>query len=160
MSFEPIIDSHSKILILGSYPSPISFKMGFYYGFSKNRFWKVLTSVLKTSAPETNEQKKVFLLEHKIALWDVLASCKVDGASDASIREGIPNAIFDLLEKYPQIEMIFTNGRTAHKLYKQYFGKKIEIESYNLPSTSPANARYNLESLTKEWMKIGEKLDE
>ena len=86
-AFEPVFDSHSKILMLGTMPSPKSRENGFYYGHPRNRFWKVIADVCKEPMPEMIEEKKALALKHGIAIWDVLAGCEIHGADDASIKK-------------------------------------------------------------------------
>ncbi len=61
---------------------------------------------------EDIEAKKQIILRHGLALWDTLESCTITGASDASIRDVVPNDIAALLAKAP-IEAVFCNGATA-----------------------------------------------
>lgn len=136
--FEPIYDQNSKVLVLGSFPSPKSRKLGIYYGHPQNRFWKVLSLVFEDSFPETIEEKRYFILKHHIALWDVIESCEIEGASDSSISNVKVNDIQSLLEK-TKIKAIITTGKKADALYKKYCEKEIGIKSICLPSTSPAN---------------------
>ena len=136
--FEPIYDQNSKVLVLGSFPSPKSRELGIYYGHPKNRFWKVLSLVFEESFPETIEEKRYFILKHHIALWDVIESCEIEGASDSSISNVRINDIQSLLEK-TKIKAIITTGKKADALYKKYCEKEIGIKSICLPSTSPAN---------------------
>lgn len=151
--FEPFYDENSKILILGSIPSPKSRELGFYYMHPQNRFWKVLSSVFGEEVPLSIDNKKQFLKKHNIALWDVLESCDIDGASDSSIKNPIPNDIEEIL-KNSKVKRIYTTGKTAHKLYNKYILNKIGIEVIYLSSTSPANARMSLEELVNEYKNI------
>ncbi|MFQ7550355.1 MAG: hypothetical protein ACLRMZ_08695 [Blautia marasmi] len=41
-TFAPVFDSSSRVLLLGTMPSPKSREEGFYYGHPRNRFWKVM----------------------------------------------------------------------------------------------------------------------
>ena len=61
-NFEPIYNEHSKILMLGTMPSPKSREVGFYYGHPRNRFWKVVSDVCGETYPETREDKITFAL--------------------------------------------------------------------------------------------------
>ena len=88
---QPVFDSRSRVLLLGTMPSPSSREQGFYYGHPQNRFWRVIAAIFDEPAPRTIEEKRDMLLRHPIALWDVLASCEIEGASDASIRDAQPN---------------------------------------------------------------------
>lgn len=146
----PVYDSHSRILILGSFPSVKSRENGFFYGHSRNRFWKTVSAVIGCPEPLTIEQKKQMLLEHGIALWDVIASCEISASADSSIRNAVPNDISVIL-KAADIKTIFVNGKTAEKYYRKFIYPAVGIEAVTLPSTSPANAAYSLDRLTDEW---------
>ena len=47
MSFAPVYNEHSRALILGTWPSPKSREMSFYYGHPQNRF---CGKIIKSSA--------------------------------------------------------------------------------------------------------------
>ena len=153
----PVFDGESRILILGSFPSVKSREEGFFYGHPQNRFWKVTAAVCKENVPKTVEEKKSFLLRNKIAVWDVIAECEIEGSSDASIKNVVPNDLSFLLEQ-TQIEQIFVNGRMAEKLFKKYTAQKIGRTCICLPSTSPANAAWSKERLVEAWKVIREYL--
>lgn len=148
--FEPVFDSHSKILILGTFPSVKSRENRFYYGHPQNRFWKVIAGITESQVPQTIEEKKKLLLDHGIAIWDVIASCEITGSSDSSIRNVVP-ADLDRIFSEANIQQVYANGQTARKLYEKYCGRKDII---GLPSTSPANAAFSLERLIQAWSVI------
>lgn len=141
-TIEPFFHPDSKVLILGSFPSPKSRETGFYYGHPQNRFWNVLSNVFEQETPQTVEEKKSFLAAHQIALWDVLASCRIRGADDSSIKEGEPNDIPSLLVK-TNVRAVFTTGSKASAYYKRYCKEAVDLPHIVLPSTSPANCRYH-----------------
>lgn len=116
----------------------------------QTRFWKVLSAVVNDVLPETIDEKKEFLLRNHIAVWDVIASCDIEGSSDSSIKNAVPNDFSDILKAAP-IRQIYTNGGTAYKLYHKYCEKMTGIKAVKLPSTSPANASYSLDRLIGEW---------
>ena len=89
--FPPLYDENSRVLILGSFPSVKSREQMFFYGHPQNRFWRVLAGVFSCAVPQTIEEKRRFLLSNGIALWDVIASCKIRGSSDSSVTDVIPN---------------------------------------------------------------------
>ncbi len=149
----PVFDCNSKILILGSFPSVKSREQMFFYGHPQNRFWKVTSALFCKNEPKTIEEKKKFLLENGIAVWDVIASCDIVGSSDSSIRNIVPNDI-DIILKAADIKQIFLNGKTAEKYYNKYIRDKIGREAVCLPSTSPANAAWSVERLISEWKNI------
>lgn len=146
----PVYNKNSEILILGSFPSVKSREGQFFYHHKQNRFWKVLSAVVNDVLPETIDEKKEFLLRNHIAVWDVIASCDIEGSSDSSIKNAVPNNFSDILKAAP-IRQIYTNGGTAYKLYHKYCEKMTGIKAVKLPSTSPANASYSLDSLIGEW---------
>ena len=149
----PVFDSNSRVLILGSFPSVKSREVGFFYGHPQNRFWKTLAAVLGAELPQTVEEKRRLLLEHGIALWDVVAACEITGSSDSSIHSVIANDVDKILQTAP-IERIYANGKTAHRLYMRHLYPETEREAICLPSTSPANAAWGQERLTEAWQCI------
>ncbi len=98
------------------------------------------------------------LTENRIALWDVIASCQISGSSDSSVKNVVPNDITELLCN-SQIRHIFLNGKCAEKYYKKYLAQSNGIEYTGLPSTSPANAAYNLEKLCSAWNAVANYLN-
>ena len=155
----PVYDEGSRVLILGSFPSVKSREAAFFYGHPQNRFWRVLAAVLGENVPQTVEEKKAMLLRHGVALWDVIASCDIMGSSDASIRNAVPNDLTPILET-ACIRQIFTNGGTAHRLYRKYIYPLTGREDAVLPSTSPANAARSLDALINAWQPVREALKE
>lgn len=149
-TFEPIYNEQSMILILGTFPSVKSRESAFYYGHPQNRFWKVLAQLTGENIPTTIEEKKTMLLTHGIAIWDVIASCDIEGSSDSSIKDVIPNDIAGLLQK-SNIQKIYGNGDKACQLYNRFCREQTGVDIIKLPSTSPANAAFSLDRLTKCW---------
>lgn len=153
-TLDPIYDINSKILILGTIPSPKSREFEFYYSHPQNRFWKVISHVLNNMEPKTNIEKESFLIKNNIALWDVLKSCNITGADDSSIKNPVVNDICSILKK-TRINKIFTTGSKSTFLYKKYCLGDTLMESLYLPSTSAANCRnYNYDKLVQEYMII------
>ena len=146
----PVFDRNSKILILGSFPSVKSREGHFFYHHPQNRFWKTLAGVLDVPVPDTIDEKKTFLLSHRIALWDVIASCSIEGSSDSSIRDVVPNDLSVILST-ADIRAIFCNGKTSWNYYRKYQEAVTGIPAVSLPSTSPANAAWSLEKLKDAW---------
>lgn len=149
-TIDPVYDSRSRVLILGSFPSVASREAGFFYGHPANRFWRVMAAVFSTSVPSGVDEKRAFLLSHGVAVWDVVASCRIAGSSDASMTEAVPNDIGRILSAAP-IRGIFVNGKTAEKYYRRYLLPACGREAVCLPSTSPANAALSLFALTERW---------
>lgn len=96
---EPIYNNESKVLILGTMPSVKSREQEFYYAHPKNRFWKTLSKVYNEEIGTTTKERKDFLYKHNIALFDVLKSCEINGSSDNSIKNPIPNDLSEILNR-------------------------------------------------------------
>ena len=164
----PLYDSDSRVLILGSFPSPKSREAGFFYGHPQNRFWKVMAAVLDWKGaegqdaepgnagkqgifvPRTTEEKSAMLHACHVAVWDTIASCDITGASDASITNVTPNDLSVILDS-AQIRSIYCNGARSHELYMKYIYPVTGRKAGRLPSTSPANAACSLQKLTEAW---------
>lgn len=147
---EPVFDKNSKILILGSFPSVKSREAGFFYGHPQNRFWKVVSAVCRCETPQSIDEKCKFLLDNQIAVWDVIKSCDITGSSDSSIKNVVANDLNVILAK-ADIKKIFVNGKKAEELYKKYIEPITGRKAICLPSTSSANAAWNLERLIAAW---------
>lgn len=161
--FKPIFDKNSKILILGSFPSVISRKFGFYYTNPRNRFWQMLARILNTTVPKSTDEKIKFLLSHHIAIYDAAISCEIEGSSDAKMSRIIPVNLKPLF-KEANIRQVYANGGKAYEICKKYLEGEIikatKNEVIKLPSTSPVNAKFSLEKLAKEWQIIAKNLKE
>ena len=153
--FGPVYDNESKILLLGSFPSIKSREEKFYYAHPQNRFWKVLSILFNE---EISDRRK-FVLDKHIALWDSIESCEIDGSSDASIKNVIPNDI-SLIINNSKVKYIFAIGKKSYEIYYKYIYNDVKIDAILLPSTSPANATKSLNDLVNEFEIILEKLDE
>ena len=151
--FDSFFDKDSRVLILGTIPSPKSREQGFYYGHPQNRFWKVLAAVLDCPVPRTIPEKQAMLHTNHIALWDVIASCDIEGSSDSSIKNAVPNDLAPILTT-ADIRQIYCNGATSHRLYQKYIAPLNGRDAVKLPSTSPANAAWQLDRLVREWRQI------
>lgn len=151
----PLYDSSSEILILGSFPSVKSRQAMFFYGHPQNRFWKVISAVCENKEPKTIEEKRQFLLSHHIALWDVIASCDIEGSADSSIKNVKANDLSPILNN-ANIRQIYVNGKTAERYYNLYIRPTLGRDAICLPSTSPANATWSVKKLIDAWRVIRE----
>ena len=148
---DAIYDEHSRVLILGSFPSVISRQNKMYYANKTNRFWAVMEALFNEEI--TNHE--VFCHKRHIAMWDVIHSCTIEGSSDSSIKNVKTNDIAGLVHK-TNIQLIVTTGKKAAVLYNQYI--HLDIPHISLPSSSAANAKMRLEQLVNEYQKIKEVL--
>lgn len=159
-SFKPIIDSNSKVLILGSIPGVESLNKQQYYANKRNQFWKIIFSLYELSPSDNYEERIEFIKSRGIALWDVIDCCSREGSLDSNIKDETPNDFTILFKKYPNIKSVVFNGAKAYETFK----KKIGFEKYEhivfrkLPSTSPAHAipfeiKMNEWKITKDYLK-------
>lgn len=144
--FGPEYDSKSRVLILGSFPSVKSREEQFYYAHPGNRFWRILALIHGESVPETVKEKKDFLRRNRIALYDAIEACEVEGSMDSDIGSPVPADLSGILER-ASIERICANGKKAYDVATKMIG----VPCILLPSSSAANARYSLECLVEIW---------
>lgn len=147
VGFEPVFDEHSRVLILGSFPSVKSRQMDFYYGNKQNRFWRMICGYFHEPIPESVDGKREFLLRNHVALWDVVTSCEIEGSADASVKNA---EIADLQRvlNHANIEKILLNGTLSYELFVKNY-PDLPVPYQKMSSTSPANPRYQ-EQLWKE----------
>jgi hypoxanthine-DNA glycosylase len=148
--FGPVIDCHSRILILGSFPSVKSREKGFFYMHPQNRFWALLSEVFSEDFVGAVTTEKTHLLKkHGIALYDVVESCEIVGSSDQAIRTVVPADLRRIIEGF-SIQQILLNGKKAGMLFRKYFPDLLSLATV-LPSTSSANAGFPFLSLIRAW---------
>lgn len=159
LSYAPVCDNNAALLILGTAPSPRSLESGFYYGHPQNRFWRLLCDFTGSPAPQSVLEKRRLLSENHIGLWDVLYSCQRTGALDSDIRSPVPNDIAGLLAQFEGIRTVFFNGSAAFRLYQRLHKGLPPRPCLCLPSTSPANARYDYPSLKQAWAPVADAIN-
>ena len=124
--------------------------MGVGHMHPQNRFYRVLGSIFG----EDIVDRKQFLKEHHIALYDVIYECDIIGSSDASIKNPVVIDIDNILSTYPHIMKIGINGNKAKALFDRYLLEKVskyDVDIIYLPSTSPANARMGVDVLVTHY---------
>ena len=149
--FPPVFDERSRVLVLGTIPSPKSREAGFYYMHPQNRFWRMLCAALGEPIPADVRGRRELCLQRGIALWDVLASCEINGASDSSIKNAVPNDL-SLIFRAADIRAVFTTGKKAQSLYERFCGGF--PRAVCLPSTSPANRTVSEEEMLERYKEI------
>ena len=153
-SFDPIVYSNTKILVLGSLPGKKSLELREYYGHHRNRLWKILAHITNNEIPKDYECKKEFLFKYNIGLWDVAHSAYREGSLDSNIKKERPNDIENLLESHESIRVIGFNGKKAEKMFYNFFKEKTHLSYVPLPSTSPANMAINFEEMCSRWLDL------
>ena len=148
----PLHGAQANALILGSFPSPKSREQGFFYGHPQNRFWPMLAAVTGEPVPDWAdiEAKKRIILRHGLAVWDTIGACDIRGASDASIRNAVPNDVAALIRQLG-VQAVFCNGAASGRIYAKYAEPLTHLPAVVLPSTSPANAAWSPARLQAAW---------
>lgn len=155
--FPPIADAHARILILGSMPGQASLDAQQYYAHPRNLFWPIMAQLLQFDPALDYPSRTQTLMEHGVALWDVLQSCQREGSLDVNIRQETANDFNHFLVDHPQIRAIFFNGDKAAKSFRQRVlpqMNRTDLRLIRLPSTSPANASQSLMMKQQAWQQI------
>lgn len=153
-SFPPLARSGARILVLGSLPGDASLAQNQYYAFPQNSFWKITGTLCGFSPDAPYAARAEALTRAGIALWDVVSAGTRPGSLDSAIRDVEPNDVARLLDDFPAIRKICCNGGTAFRLLKKYFPelfRRTDLEIIQLPSTSPAAARFSFEEKLARW---------
>lgn len=148
--FPPVIDQHTRVLILGSFPSAASLAAGQYYAHPQNQFWRVLGTVLGQelkAMPYAARLKAVTAAG--MGIWDIYASCERSGSLDSAIREATANDFAALAESAPLLRRICFNGRMAARRIREI--QALGFDAVVLPSTSPAHAGMSIDEKLARW---------
>lgn len=149
----PVLDRHTRILILGSFPGAASLQAQQYYAHPRNQFWRLLSAVLGEDLAALPYEKRLqALLAHRIGLWDVIALCEREGSLDSAIRRAQANDFAALRQQCPQLARICFNGKTSGKFEAQF--AQAGFDTLVLPSSSPANAQASFEQKLAVWRSI------
>lgn len=153
-SFDPISNAATTILILGTMPGDKSLELGEYYGHSRNRFWKIISTITDNDLPLTYTDKKALLLKTKIGIWDVAHKANRKGSLDNAIEDEEPNDLDNFIAMHKNLKVIGFNGTKSQALFDKYFDRKSDLKYISLPSTSPANTSIDFDSICKLWRQI------
>jgi TDG/mug DNA glycosylase family protein len=151
---DPVIGDSPEVLVLGSFPSRKSLVRFEYYGNPQNHFWQVIEALFAIDRYLSYSRRVEQLCLHRVALWDVIHSCRREGSADDRIREPVVNDINGLLAAHPSVRLIALNGTAAERCYTRYRSRNpapCPVPTQQLPSTSPANTRYSLDGKCRCW---------
>ena len=158
--FPPLVATGARALVLGSMPSAASLAQHQYYAHPRNQFWLIMCTLLGADFNQPYAQRCRALLNHRIALWDVVARCHRVGSLDTAIAEEtiVTNDVCALLKHYKTIHFVFFNGAKAKEIYNKYIlptlPSTLKIDYKQLPSTSPAYAALPLQSKIQIWRQV------
>jgi hypoxanthine-DNA glycosylase len=150
----PIIGAGARVLILGSFPSERSLVAGEYYANRRNQFWPLLGEVFEFDADVPYPQRITAVQAHRVALWDVVHSCRRQGSMDNKIdrKTLVINDFGALLAEHPTIERVFVNGLTAFELFERHV--ETGLPAVRLPSSSGALPMTFADKLAR-WREVG-----
>lgn len=155
--FPPVANKNARILILGSIPGQKSMEQHQYYAHPANAFWKITGRLFGFDPEETYSRRQAALKKNRVALWDVVKTCRRPGSLDSAIdhKSIVFNNFSKFFKDHPQLRAVFFNGQKAEQLFRRNIFKDIKPEQpldfYLLPSTSPANAGTRPEEKFKRW---------
>ena len=147
----PIADPRAEILILGSMPGPASLAAQAYYAHPQNAFWPILGALLEFDAAMPYPARLAALQSHGIALWDVLARCRRQGAADTAIRDAEANDFAGFFAAHRQLRRICFNGGAAAALFRRHVTGSATLQRVQLPWTSPAYAAMSVGDKRERW---------
>lgn len=160
-SFDPVHDRRARVLILGSMPGEESLRQQQYYAHPRNCFWDIMGALFDAGRDCPYGERLRRLKRARVALWDVVGECRRPGSLDSDIDPATirANDIGRLLRNAPEIHTIFFNGGTARRLFARLVEPGREgIRLVQLPSTSPANARWSPAAKRRAWRVIRDPL--
>lgn len=142
VGFAPVVDDHTRVLILGSLPGDASLKAAQYYAHPRNAFWRLVGDVIDADlAALPYEARLEALLARRVGLWDVIASAQRKGSLDAAIRAPEPADLLALTDRLPGLRAVAFNGGTAARSGRRILEGRTTAALIDLPSSSPAHAR-------------------
>lgn len=153
-AFPAVVDEHCSILLLGTMPGDRSLRMQQYYGHPGNHFWKLIYALFDLPVAQDYEARKGFLLQHGIALWDVLESCTCEGSLDSNIKNEVVNDFAAFYTAYPKIGHVFFDSKAAEKFYIRHVKKSADKIYHLLPSPSGANASKTFAQKLDAWREL------
>lgn len=149
-SFAPIVDARTRLLILGSLPGDRSLAEGRYYAHPQNQFWRLAGAAIGCDLASLSYSDRLAALARaRIGLWDVIASARRTGSSDAAIRSAAANDLAVLARQLPTLRAIAFNGKKALAIGRPLVAD-LGLPLLALPSSSPLHT-VGLEAKMTAW---------
>lgn len=147
------------MLVLGTLPGEESLRQVRYYAHPRNLFWPIVFALFGENLAADYEARMRFVIERRIALWDVCAMAERRASLDTEIKREVPNAIDELLDANPGIRTVAFNGGTARRLYDRHFQRRPQLAYLHMPSTSPAHASLTFAQKLARWQALRDALE-
>ena len=149
----PVLDAHTRVLVLGSFPGAASLQAQQYYGHPRNHFWPILAALWNTDLMRADyAQRLAIAREHGLGLWDVYASCRREGSLDSAIEAPVLNDLAGLKQRAPGLCAVVHNGGESARAMRHTHTLGVAV--HRLPSTSPANAGWSFEHKLAAWRAV------
>jgi hypoxanthine-DNA glycosylase len=157
-SLPPVVDDHTRVLVLGSMPGELSLRLQQYYAHPQNVFWRIMSELLPVDAHADYPSRLAALRAARIGLWDVLRMCERVGSLDSAIVQDSmePNDFEALFAAHPGIVRVFFNGAKAQQVFSRMVAPalRLAVPCVRLPSTSPANAAVSYDAKLQAWRAV------
>lgn len=151
-SFPPVVDAGTRLLLLGSLPGDRSLAERRYYAHPQNQFWKLASAVIDVDLSVLGyDDRLAELRAAHVGLWDVVASARRAGSSDAAIADLVANDLAALVATLPELRAIGFNGATAFRHGVRQLGADAGVALVALPSSSPLHT-VGLAAKLPEWV--------
>lgn len=157
-SFPPVVDRHTRLLVLGSLPGEESLARRQYYGNPRNHFWRLIGAVAGADLVVLPYEARLeALLAAGIGLWDTVGAAARRGSLDGAIRLDRANDLAALAATLPELRAVAFNGGKAESLGRPRLAGRPDLALIPLPSSSPA---YTLpyEAKLAAWRRLAEHL--
>lgn len=152
IAFAPVVDSRTRVLVLGSLPGEASLAAEQYYAHPRNQFWPIVGEVIgRNLAALAYPDRLHALLDAQIGLWDTVASARRSGSLDGAIREVEMAGLPDLIARLPELRAIGFNGSTSARIGRKALGSNTPVTLLDLPSTSPAYCAITVTQKQQQW---------
>lgn len=117
----------------------------FPYSGKLNRMWCLLPVLFcePSLIGKSDVEKEIFLIRHKIAMYDICESGLRKMSADDSIKKPVVNNFDKIVSDYPNAKIACV-GNIAHKIFTRYFP---HISCIRVPSTSGNVAGISCEDL-------------
>lgn len=146
----PVISSHTRLVVLGSFPGEASLAAGQYYAHPRNQFWPLLSALLGEDLVALGYARRLQRLRaHGVGLWDVIADCTRQGSLDSAIRDARYNDLARLRRRAPGLVGVAHNGGESARAMR--LTAAMGLQCFRLPSSSPANASWSFERKLAAW---------
>jgi hypoxanthine-DNA glycosylase len=177
LGLAPVVAPHTRLLVLGSFPSAASLTAGQYYAHPRNHFWTILSSLWQIDLRALPYARRLDEVRRRgLGVWDVYASCRREGSLDSAIEEAAPNDLAGLIATLPHLRVVAHNGSESARsmaltrallsrsgsagLLNPLGGRRrqrlgaLSADVVRLPSSSPANASWSLARKCEAWRAV------